>query len=73
MTYMAIPSARTPAPEVMKFTILVDPSLVIITKNIVCLGVKKKILKGIMYFPYLTYSHALAQQRRGHEIYNFGR
>ena len=37
MIYMAIPSARTPAPGVMKFTILVDPSLVIITKNIVCL------------------------------------
>ena len=30
-------STRTPAPGVMKFTILVDPSLVIITTYLVCL------------------------------------
>ena len=29
------PSTRTPVPEVMKFTILVDPSLVIITIHLV--------------------------------------
>ena len=28
------PSTRSPAPGVMKFTLLVDPSLVIITENI---------------------------------------
>ena len=37
MTYMAHLSARTPAPEVMKFTIWVDPSLVIITIHLYCL------------------------------------
>ena len=31
MTYMAMPKQRTPAQGVMKFTILVDPSMVIIT------------------------------------------
>ena len=38
MTYMTTPQhIKTPAPGVMKFTILVDPSLVIITKYLVCL------------------------------------
>ena len=38
MTYMATPPpTRTPAPGVMKFTFLVDPSLVIITTYLVCL------------------------------------
>ena len=36
MTYMAMPQ-QTPAPGVMKVTILVDPSLVIITIHLVCL------------------------------------
>ena len=30
------PSTRTPAPEVMKFTIVVDPSLVIINVHLIC-------------------------------------
>ena len=37
MTYMARPSTRTPAPGVMKFTILVARSVVIITRYLVCL------------------------------------
>ena len=37
MTYMATPKIGTPALGVMKFTILVDPSLVIITIYLVCL------------------------------------
>ena len=52
----------TPAPGVMKVTILVDPSLVIITIYLVCLiyalGVEKKILKEIMHL----YGHTLAQE-----------
>ena len=34
---MARRSTRTPIPGVMKFTILVDPSLVIITMNLFCM------------------------------------
>ena len=34
---MTIPSTRIPAPGVMKFTILIDPSLVIITTYLVFL------------------------------------
>ena len=37
MTYMATPCTRTPAPGVMKFTIFIDPSLVIITTYLVFL------------------------------------
>ena len=53
------PSARTPAQGVMKVTILVDPSLVIITIYLVCLinvlEERRKFLKGIMHFHYMTY------------------
>ena len=39
MTYIwPCPSTRTPAPGVMKFAILVDPSLVIIIIHLVCLN-----------------------------------
>ena len=37
MTYMATPNIRTLALGVLKFKILVDPSLVIITTKLVCL------------------------------------
>ena len=37
MTYMASPNIRTSAMGVLKFTILVDPSLVIIIIFLVCL------------------------------------
>ena len=37
MTYMACHSTRTTAPVVTKFTILLNPSLVIITIPLVCL------------------------------------
>ena len=59
---------QEPLPQgVMKFTILEDPSLVIIYYYILslsdlCLGVKK-ILKGIMHFHYIG----------GHEIKHFGK
>ena len=50
----------------MKFTILVHPSLVIITIVYtlfdLCLGVEKKNFKEIMHFHYLSYDHALAQE-----------
>ena len=65
---------------VLKFAILVDPSLVITIIYLVCLiysvGVEKKILKKNNAFSlYDLYGHALAQEPlpRGHEIYNFGR
>ena len=34
---MATPSRRTPAPGVMKFTILIEPFLLFITIHLVCL------------------------------------
>ena len=41
-----------------------------------CLGVEKKIFKGIMYFQYMTYM-ATSEHKSPcpvcHEIYNFGR
>ena len=37
MTYMATPQQKVPWAEIMKATILVDSSLVIITINLVCL------------------------------------
>ena len=37
MTYMSTPLHKNPYPGVMKFTIMVDPSLVIITTYLVCL------------------------------------
>ena len=38
MTYMAIHCTRTPAPGVIKFTILIGPSMVIIITHLVCLN-----------------------------------
>ena len=51
-------STRTPAPGVMKFTILVDPSIVIITIHVsslfdLCLGVEKNIFKEIYTLHFL--------------------
>ena len=43
-------STRTLTLGVMKFTILEEPSLLIITINLVCLGVAKKIFKEILHF-----------------------
>ena len=50
------PSTRITSLGVMKFTILVNPSLDIITIPSVCLiGAEKKIFKEIMCFHYITY------------------
>ena len=63
----------------MKFTILVDPSFVIInilSLSDLCLGVEKKIFKEIMHFHYMTYMATPLHKNPcpgGHEIYNFGR
>ena len=61
----------------MTFTILVDPSLVILTIYVVlCMGVEKKILKEIMHFHYMTYMGTPKHKNPcpgGHEIYNFVR
>ena len=54
---MATPNIRTPDLGVKKFTILVDPSFVIITLlslSDLCLGVEK-IFKDIKHFHYMTY------------------
>ena len=51
------PSTRTPAPEVMKSTIWVDPSLVIITISDLCLRVEKKIFNSPES---LSHCHGLA-------------
>ena len=65
----------------MKFTILVDPSLVIITIYLVCLiygtpGSRAEDFKEIMHF-HLTIYMAMHQHKnpcpRGHIIYNLGR
>ena len=65
---MATPLHKTTAPGFMKFTILVDPSLVIITTYLVCmifmyLGVEKKIFKRNNAFSLFDLcDHALAQK-----------
>ena len=60
---------------------MVDPSLVIITYNILslsdlCLGIEKKIFKEIMQFHNMTYM-AMPQPKnpcsKSHQIYNFGK
>ena len=72
------PSTRTPAPRVMKFTILVDPSLASLPYTLfdLCLGVEKKILKEIMHFHLMTYM-TTPQYKTAcpwvNETYNFGR
>ena len=72
-------STRSPAPGVMKISILVDPSLVIITTYCVSdlyLGEEKKNFKGIMQFHFKTYI-AMPEHKNpcptGLEMYNFGR
>ena len=58
LTIWPCPSSRTTAPGVMIFTILVDPSMVIITILFssfdLCLDVEKKLTK-IMHFHYMRY------------------
>ena len=71
---MATPCTRTPAPEGMKFTILVDPSFVIITIHLVCLNhalkQRRRFIKKYISFTLFTRKlHPLGVG--GHEIYNF--
>ena len=56
----------------MKFAILVDLFLLIITILSACLGLESKVLKGIMHFHYMTYLANPGKELR-HKIYNFGR
>ena len=67
-------------PVPMKFTNLVDSSLLKSSICLVCLiyvqlEVEKKILNEIMHFHFMTYSQALAQEPLSgvQEMYNFGR
>ena len=55
MTYISTSKHKNPCPGVMKFTIYVDPSLVIISIYLNCLGIENKIFKEIMHFHYITY------------------
>ena len=70
---------KTSAPGVIIFTILVDPSLVIISVYFVCsiyLREERTILKEILHFQYITYKDTPLHKNScpgGHEIYNFGR
>ena len=70
-------STRTPAPRVMKFTISVDPSLVIITLYLVCLmelclEVEKKIFKrNNAVSLYNLYGHAPAYEPLFQGSWNF--
>ena len=63
---MPTPNIRIHSLGVMKFRILIDPSLVIITFLLnLChlyLGVEKKIFKEIMHFHYMIYGHTLAKE-----------
>ena len=54
----------------MKVTILVDPSLVIITIHLICPGVEKKIFKKYINFTLFT-TKLPPLGVGGHEIYNF--
>ena len=77
--YMILFQYNYPCYGVMKFTILVDPSMVTITIQVVCLklclGVEQKIFIEIIHFHYMIYM-AMPQHKNpcpgGHEIYNFG-
>ena len=69
---MAVPQHKNPCPGVMKFTILVDPFLVIITLNVVSLVYawekrRRLIFKEIHQF----YPKFTSLWGGGHEIYNF--
>ena len=71
--------ALTSVPGVMKVTILVDPSLVIIIKYLVCLiyawEYRRRFLRNNAFSLYDLYGHALYQNPSlgGHESYIFGR
>ena len=70
------PSTRIPASGIIKFEILVDPSLFTISLSELCPRVEKKIFKDIVHFHYTTYMATLQHKNpssRGHEIYKFGR
>ena len=47
-TYMTTPQQKNPCPGVMKFKILVDPFLVIITLHVVCLNRVPEKGRGIL-------------------------
>ena len=77
ITYLA--QHKTAALDGMKFTILVDPSLVITTLYLVCLiyaWEQSRRFLEILHFHYLTYMATPYHKNPclgGNEIYNFGR
>ena len=74
VTFMTTSQPRIPAPEVMKFTILVDPPLVSITTYLVCLifawEQKRRLYKKYINFTLFT-PELPPLVGGGHEIYNF--
>ena len=76
MTYMATPQHKNPCPGVMKVTISVDPSLVMVTITIhlVCLNHAPEQRSKLFYetHQFYTFNHKIPSfQGGGHVIYNF--
>ena len=74
------PSTRIPATGVMKFTTLIEPSLVIINMHFICLrhalqNREEFLKRNNVFVLYNFYGLALAQESlpRGQEIYDFYR
>ena len=77
MTYRVTPLQKNPCPGDHKFTIFIDPNLVITTYS-VCLiytqeySCTKKILKHIhIYINFSLFTQSISLRERGYEIYNF--
>ena len=74
---MVMPQHKNPSPRVIKFTILVDPSVVIITicKHLICLihAPVQPRREEILHFHYMAMPQHKNPCPRDHEIDNFGR
>ena len=75
MTYMVISQHETPAPRIMKLTILVDFSLFIIIIYLICLIHTPVQTRGeeILHFYFMVIPKHKNPDYGNHEIYNFGR
>ena len=70
MTYMATPQQKVPWAEIMKATILVDSSLVIITIHLVFLSHAPEERERFFLKKYINIT-LFTPRVGGHEIYNF--
>ena len=76
MTHMVTPQQKNPCPGVMKFTILIDPSLVTITIHFDCLNHAPE-QRGRFFNKYINFTIFTSKlpplgMGRGHEINNYG-